>query len=230
MSPEPTSKMEIEQAALRSLRDRDYASAIKYVNQRMEKESDDDTVMFAADTLLRAGDCEAALEWFDKYSASNPESIPHLWQRGITLYFLGRFDDAAKQFEVHRDVNPNDVENAAWHYLCVSRAESVEKADELLLPAPNDPRPTMEEVMEMFRSGNTADVVKKMETFDKRTRIGAAAWFYGRFYLAMYADAQGRPKDAKQFMSECAADAPWNYMGDIARLYLKRLDGKAPKS
>jgi hypothetical protein len=37
-------------------------------------------------------------------------------------------------FYAGRTVNPNDVENAAWHFLCVARAESPEKARAALLP------------------------------------------------------------------------------------------------
>ena len=35
---------------------------------------------------------------------------------GALRYYAGRFDDRRKQFEF-RKRNPNDVENAVWHYL-----------------------------------------------------------------------------------------------------------------
>ena len=57
-----------------------------------------------------------------------PDEAPYLWQRGIALYYAGRYDDCRRQFESHRSVNPDDVENAAWHFLCVARAESPAKA------------------------------------------------------------------------------------------------------
>ena len=36
--------------------------------------------------------------------------------------YAGRYQDCREQFESHRTVNPDDVENAAWHFLCVARA------------------------------------------------------------------------------------------------------------
>ena len=65
---------------------------------------------------------------FDRYLESEEKALPELWQRGIALYFMRDYDAAAKQFEVHRSVNPNDVENAAWHFLCVAKSESPSEA------------------------------------------------------------------------------------------------------
>ena len=63
---------------------------------------------------------------FDRLVKIAPESAPQLWQRGIALYYAGLFKDCRAQFELHRTVNPDDVENAFWHFLCVARAESPE--------------------------------------------------------------------------------------------------------
>jgi hypothetical protein len=37
------------------------------------------------------------------------------WQRGIALYYAGRYKDCRLQFESHRTVNPNDVETVREH-------------------------------------------------------------------------------------------------------------------
>jgi len=65
---------------------------------------------------------------FDNLIKLVPDSAPQLWQRGIALYYAGRYKDCRAQFESHRTVNPNDVENAVWHFLCVTRESGVEKA------------------------------------------------------------------------------------------------------
>ena len=49
---------------------------------------------------------------FDSLAKAVPERAPYLWQRGIALYYAGRYDDCRRQFESHRAVNPDDVENA----------------------------------------------------------------------------------------------------------------------
>lgn len=212
-----------KQSAMRALRDGEYQAAQKHAKQILEEDPSLDDQLFAADTLLRSGDSETAVIWFDRYVKERPRAKPYLWQRGIALYFVGRYSDAAQQFEVHREVNPHDVENAAWHYLCVARAESVEKADEMLLPAPNDPRPPMAEVQEMFRSGDSESVVKRMDSFEETSGSGKSARFYGDFYLGMYADAHGKIKLARKHLDRCAETAPRHYMGDIARVYAKHL-------
>ena len=58
---------------------------------------------------------------FDNVAKLAPRSAPQLWQRGIALYYARRYRDCREQFEAHRLVNANDVENAAWHFLCVAR-------------------------------------------------------------------------------------------------------------
>ena len=65
---------------------------------------------------------------FDQLVVAVPGAEPELWQRGLALYYAERFEDGRKQFELHRTVNPNDVENPAWHYLCVAKLEGVQAA------------------------------------------------------------------------------------------------------
>ena len=63
---------------------------------------------------------------FDQLIEVQPECQPDLWQR--PRFILRRqIEDGQKQFELHKTVNPNDVENPA-HYLCVARATSPENA------------------------------------------------------------------------------------------------------
>jgi hypothetical protein len=143
--------------------------------------------------------------------------INHLKNKG--LYFARKYKAGVEQFEVHRRVNPNDVENAAWHFLCVAKAESFDKAKSVVLPAPNDPRAPMEEVLQMLSTGETDKVIKKMESFPTNTRGRESADFYGNFYLGLYADAAGDRATAKRYMDLSAKDASFSYMGDVARVY-----------
>jgi hypothetical protein len=39
---------------------------------------------------------------FDSLARLVPESAPQLWQRGIALYYVGRYRDCRAQFESHR--------------------------------------------------------------------------------------------------------------------------------
>lgn len=180
------------------------------------------------DAALRRGDIDAAVVGFDRAVETSPARMPYLWQRGIALYFAGRLDDAAEQFRQHRVVNPNDVENAAWHFLCVAKSKSPEIAKEMLLPAPGDRREPMDEVLDMLATGNKAGVQERMDEVAKLapgSRAAEDAKFYGEFYLGLYADANGDFAGAKRHMNSAAEDAPPHYMGDVARVYARQLAG-----
>src|SRR4029078_11086863 len=73
-----------------------------------------------------AGRLAESVTGFDLVVALAPQAAPQLWQRGIALYYAGRYQDCRAQFESHRTVNSDDVENAAWHFLCVARRDSTE--------------------------------------------------------------------------------------------------------
>jgi len=75
---------------------------------------------------------------FDKLIALEPGAKPQLWQRGLSLYYAGDFKGGRDQFEAHQTVNGNDVENAAWHFLCIAKGEGVEAARKVFIPIEGD--------------------------------------------------------------------------------------------
>jgi lipoprotein NlpI len=160
---------------------------------------------------------------FDELAKAVPNQAPHLWQRGIALYYAGRHDDCRRQFESHRTVNPDDVENAAWHFLCVARAESPAKARAALLPVGPDARAPMREVYQMFRGTLTPEQV-----------ISAAgsqpdAQFYGHLYVGLYFEALGVKARALEHIRIAAADRferLGGYMHMVARAHLRWLTPK----
>ena len=214
------SSVELRAAALRAMQSGESLKAVEAVDKLLARlPNDPSTLRLAGDVYLRSGKSKEAVELFDRYLKLEPQALPGLWQRGIALYFAHDYKRGVKQFEVHREVNPNDVENAAWHFLCVAKAQSFEKAKTVVLPAPNDPRAPMEEVLEMLSTGDTKKVIRKMESFPVNTRLRASADFYGNFYLGLYADAAGDRAEAKRYLDLAAKDASVSYMGDVARVY-----------
>ena len=129
-----------------------------------------------------------------------PDEAPHLWQRGIALYYAGRYGDCRRQFESHRTVNPDDVENAAWHFLCVAREQTPEKARAALLPVGPDPRAPMREVYQMFRGALTAEDVLKAAGSVPRGQ------FYAHLYIGSVFEALGRKDLALKHIKEAASD------------------------
>jgi lipoprotein NlpI len=159
---------------------------------------------------------ESAAE-FDNVVKLAPDYAPELWQRGIALYYAGRYRDCRAQFESHRTVNPDDVENAAWHFLCVARADSVEKARAALLPVGPDSRVPMREVYEMFRG--TIGPEKVLAA----AGASPAPAFYAHLYVGLYFEAIGRKADALAHITAAAADryaSAGGYMHQVARVHL----------
>ena len=154
---------------------------------------------------------------FDALIKLRPDVAPELWQRGITLYYAGRYADCRAQFESHRTVNPNDVENAAWHFLCVARAESAETARAALLPVGPDARVPMRQVYDLFRGTLTPEAVLKAAGSQP------SAQFYAHLYLGLYFEALGDSRRALDHISTAAADrfaAPGGYMHTVAKVHL----------
>ena len=219
--PSPAS---LRAQALVDLQQGDQESALAGADRMVKANPDDPrTQRTAGDIYLRCGKCNIATRLFNQFIKAQPEEMPYLWQRGISLYFTGDYQDAAKQFEDHRKVNPNDVENAAWHFLCVAKAKSVAEAKRLVLPAPGDPRIPLQEVLEMLSNGDTAAVKARIESTTEGSAQRASAEFYGYFYLGLYADALGDQAKAKEHLKRSAKDAPHHYMGDVARVYAEYL-------
>ena len=111
-----------------------------------------------------AGEIAKSVESFDKAVKLEPAVEPHLWRRGISLYYLGKFEEGRKQFEIHRKVNPNDVENAVWWYLCMARLGRRAEAQEKLLPVGPDERVPMTEVYALYSGkGSEKEVLAAIE-------------------------------------------------------------------
>ena len=174
----------------------------------------------AIDDFL-AGRVKESVTGFDRVVALAPDAAPQLWQRGIALYYAGRYDDCRKQFESHRTVNPNDVENPAWHFLCVAHAESPQKARAALLPVGPDQRSPMREVYEMFKGAMTPDAVLAA------AGQSASARFYAELYVGLYYEATGNKAAGVTHLKAAASDRFANaggYMHRVATLH-PLLDG-----
>ncbi len=175
------------------------------------------TVLDRAVRDFFAGDVAAAVDGFDRVVELDPESMPYLWQRGIALYYAERWTDCREQFEAHRTVNPNDVENPVWHFLCVARQESPQRARELILPVGPDGRSPMREVYAMFRGEMAPEQVLEA------AGDSVSAQFYAELYVGLYYEALGEQENALRHIRAAAAsrhDRPGSYMYRVAQVHL----------
>ena len=166
---------------------------------------------------------EAILDW-DREIALMPQRGPHHWQRGLALYYLGQYEKGVAQFESHQKVNGHDVENAAWHFLCIVRQKdgSVETARKKFIPIKGDGRVPMKEIHDLYGGKGTAEVVlaaakKNAEGMRLRNQL-----CYAHLYLGLYYEALEKPEKSRKHMKLAAVDFKMDhYMGKVAQLHHK---------
>ena len=175
--------------------------------------------------LFLLGRIEASVADFDKLAEAQPNNVPNFWQRGIALYYAGRYVDGRKQFETHRTINPGDVENSAWHFLCVARQNGPAAAREQLLPVAGDARIPMAEILELFAGKGSAEkVLARVERTknDPVAQIGQR--LYAHLYLALYHEALGQDALRREHLQKAVDTNLKNeYMWEVARVHLELL-------
>jgi len=177
-----------------------------------------------------AGRIKEALADWDRVIALAPEQGPYHWQRGIALYYAGKYELGVAQFESHQAVNRNDVENAAWHFLCVVRSKdgSVELARKQLIPIKGDTRVPMKEVHQLFAGTGTPEAVLATARAGAEGAALRNQLCYAHLYLGLYFEALGQDDKAALHMKKAAVDYKMDhYMGMVARLHHK-LRGEHP--
>lgn len=190
---------------------------------------------FAARVLHRRGEehfrqarIAEALADFDRELELRPEDAADHWQRGIACYYADEYEEGAKQFELHQKVNPQDVENSAWHFLCLVRAPegSIQAADKKLLSVTKDARVPMAQIQEMFAGKKAPEDVLELGEAG-----GDVAAFYADLYAGLYYEALGRDDESLRLVKRAAENpaAVDNYMGDVARVHVMLRERNLPK-
>jgi lipoprotein NlpI len=175
------------------------------------------------ETAFFAGKMAEALVAWDAKIAAAPDRRPHHWQRGIALYYAQKYTEGRAQFEAHQKVNPEDVENAVWHFLCVAKLENIAAARKVYIPITHDARVPMAEIHALFAgSGSEAAVMAAAEKTPRPGTTLDGQRAYAHLYLGLYAEAQGENKKCLAHLREAVARFPEdNYMGRVARVHLR---------
>jgi lipoprotein NlpI len=175
-----------------------------------------------AEEDFAAGRLEASVAGFDRLAVRDPEAAPWMWQRGIVLYYLGRFDACAEQFANYQRVNPGDLESAVWHVACVARARSLDEAREAMFPPGRDNRVMRAEIYQMFAGRLPVAAVVGRAAF-----IADVASFYAHFYAGLFAEVSGDVDAAAVHLREAASDRyadMGGFMNTVARVHWARMD------
>lgn len=176
--------------------------------------------MEAGTKAFFAGNINEALQHWDRQIAADPAAGPHHWQRGLALYYAGKYQEGRLQFESHQLVNPQDVENAAWHFLCVAKLETPEAARKVFIPITHDPRVPMKEMHALYAGKGTAEAV--LEAAEKKEDASSLKnqRCYAHLYLGLYYEALGDAAKAKTHLLKAAGEFRQDhYMGKTAQLH-----------
>ncbi|XP_057503267.1 uncharacterized protein LOC130786854 isoform X2 [Actinidia eriantha] len=144
--------------------------------------------------LFRQGDVMGSLAEFDKAIELDPRQKAYLWQRGLSLYYLDRFDEGAEQFRLDVAQNPNDTEESIWCFLCEAQLYGVDEARKRFL-----------ELVAAF------------------SRDRENECFYASLYAGLYYESQ-RKLDAAKVHLLAATQSPYglrsdDYMASLAKVH-----------
>jgi len=165
---------------------------------------------------------------FDKFIEMTPSREPYHWQRGLVHYYAGKYKDGRKQFESHQTVNTQDVENAVWHYLCVSKIDGVKAAEKLFIKITSDRRVPLKEIHALFAGkGSERQVLDAIKAGDPGPAALARNQFYGHLYLGLYFEAHGNVKKSADYIAKATKGyEAHGYMGQVARVHHEWLQQK----
>ena len=170
---------------------------------------------------FKMGHIQQSLDDFDRAIQLDPAQAPYNWQRGISLYYAGRYDEGRKQFELHQTVNSNDVENAVWRYLCMARAGTAASARAAILPIQHDARVPMMEIYALYQGKlGVDDVLAAAKAGNPPADELNDRLFYAHLYIGLYYEAAGDAKAAREHIERAVSYRADHYMGDVARVHL----------
>ncbi|KAG2452481.1 hypothetical protein HYH02_002720 [Chlamydomonas schloesseri] len=170
---------------------------------------------------FRRNEVEASVDDFDRVIQLAPSMKPYMWQRGLSLYYLGRFAEGAEQFRIDVAVNPNDTEESIWTFLCEAQMVGAEQARKQFLEVGRDSRPVMRAAYECFKTGQPPEKIMAQVTDN-----GGHDTFYGLLYVGLWHEAEGDTAEAQKAITAAVA-TPYarlsgDYMAALARVHCQR--------
>ncbi len=161
-----------------------------------------------------------SIEDFDKAIALDPRQEPHHWQRGIAYYYAGLYQKGRRQFASHQRVNPNDVENAVWHYLCVARLDGAGEARRSILKINGDGRVPMMQIYRLFRGdGSIGNVLQAARAGSPSPAALNQQLFYAYLYIGLYHEAHAKTEAARENIVQALDHEVGHYMWHVARVH-----------
>ena len=123
--------------------------------------------------------------------------------------------------ELGKRVYGNDVENAFWHFLCLARKESIDKARAKLLDVKDDSRYYMPKVFEMIAGkAKPEEVIAAVDKSDVKDKT--EGYFYANLYVGLYQEANGEAKKGLATIKNAVEKYKvGHYMYSVAQVHVK---------
>lgn len=180
---------------------------------------------------FQLGQFRESLQDFDKMIALDPSLEASHWRRGITLFYLEDYKNAARQFEIYHTFDDVDRENGIWRFLCQAKAYGLEAAREGLLKYKKDDREPFPDLYALFAGRMTGDeVLARIEQASISEVERQKRLFYADLYIGLYSLVQGET-DAGCRRLQRAVENQWGrsagggpgYMWHVARVHSELL-------
>jgi len=167
-----------------------------------------------------------ALADYDKMVELKPEVLALHWRRGLAQYYVGQYEESARQFERYFEQDKSDRENGIWRFYAQARQFGLEEARKRLLPYEQPDRAPLPAIYDLCAGKITAAELEAQLTGDDLSPTEAAKReFYGHLYLGLDYAIKNQPDQARPHLDKAVA-SDWaktsgygpNYMWQIARL------------
>jgi len=165
---------------------------------------------------------------FDKFIELEPKAKISHWQRGISYYYAGEYDNGTKQFEGYQDFDSNDVENAVWRFMCMTRKIGIEKARKEILKIGDDRRVPMRQIYDLYKGDlKIDDVFMACKAGNPTPAQLSPRLFYANLYVGIYQELLGDSKKAFEHLNQATEEHRiGHYMWDVARVHRDLLKKK----
>ena len=150
-----------------------------------------------------------------------PEAAPTLWQRGLSCFYTGRYEEGAVQFARDMKYNSYDAEEVLWNFACRCKARGfAESSREGFLELSGRPTVSpMAEVLDFFKGRVAAEDVFAAATSPDGTTVKSYndtnALAYAHFYVGLYHELQGDLSTASTHLRRAAEMKNPDFVGRL---------------
>jgi len=185
------------------------------------------------DAYFKRGRFAEAADDYEKMVALDASLDAGHWRRGIACFYAGRYEKAARQFEIYNTFDNVDRENGIWRYFSQYKAFGKEKAQAGLLKYAKDDREPFPAVYQLFEGKLTPEqVLSKIADATLSDSERQQRLFYAHLYIGLNHAVEGRAKEAEGHLRKAVAN-PWapgsgygpDYMWHVGRVHLDVLTG-----